>query len=61
VGNSLNSCLRINNTATANLPGTPEPGMCHLYFAEGYHLYIALTAQWRITGLLESGPLCAAY
>ena len=39
----LNSCLLIDNTATAHLPGPQNPGECHLYFAEGCHLYIALT------------------
>src|SRR6202035_2550496 len=41
----LNSCLLIDNTATtAHLPGPQNPGKCHLYIAEGCHLYIALTA-----------------
>src|SRR6202035_5791625 len=39
------SCLLIDNTATtAHLPGPQNPGKCHLYIAEGCHLYIALTA-----------------
>jgi len=29
-------------------PGTPEPRECHLYFAEGCHLYMALTGASRI-------------
>jgi hypothetical protein len=36
--------LLIDNTATAHLPGPQNPGMCHLYFAEGCHLYIAFTS-----------------
>src|ERR1700756_3034012 len=39
----MNSCLLIDTTATAHLPGPQNPGECHLYFAEGCHLYIALT------------------
>jgi hypothetical protein len=35
--------LLIDTTATAHLPGPQNPGECHLYFAEGCHLYIALT------------------
>ena len=35
--------MLIDTTATAPLPGPQNPGMCHLYFAEGCHLYIALT------------------
>src|SRR5271170_740989 len=42
----LNSCLLIDNTATAHLPGPQNPGVCHLYLAEGCHLYIALTASF---------------
>src|SRR6202045_807975 len=50
----LNSCLLIDTTATAHLPGPQNPGMCHLYLAEGCHLYIALTVRRRITGLTEN-------
>src|SRR5437660_1755927 len=50
----LNSCLLIDNTATAHLPGPQNPGVCHLYLAEGCHLYIALTAFCRIFGFLEN-------
>src|SRR5437660_6538464 len=50
----LNSCLLIDNTATAHLPGPQNPGVCHLYLAEGCHLYIALTRQSRISAILES-------
>jgi hypothetical protein len=32
-----------HTTATAHLPGPQNPGECHLYFAEGCHLYIAPT------------------
>jgi hypothetical protein len=35
--------LLIDTTAKAHLPGPQNPGECHLYFAEGCHLYIALT------------------
>src|SRR5208283_5102942 len=46
----LNSCLLIDNTATTmHLPGPQNPGECHLYFAEGCHLYIALTVKSRRT------------
>jgi hypothetical protein len=34
-----------NTTATAHLPGPQNPRECHLYFAEGCHLYIALTLR----------------
>src|ERR1700730_16838689 len=44
----LNSCLPTHTSATAHLPGPQNPGMCHLYFAEGCHLYIALTVKSRI-------------
>jgi hypothetical protein len=30
---------------TAHLPGPQNPGMCHLYLAEGCHLYIAPTSR----------------
>jgi hypothetical protein len=46
--------LLIDNTATAHLPGPQNPGESHLYFAEGCHLYIALTHKdaeegfWKI-------------
>jgi hypothetical protein len=36
--------LLIDTTATAHLPGPQNPAECHLYFAEGRHIYIALTA-----------------
>jgi hypothetical protein len=46
--------LLIDNTATTvHLPGPQNPGECHLYFAEGCHLYIALTRQSRIMRILE--------
>jgi hypothetical protein len=47
----LNSCLLIDNTAKAHLPGPQNPGECRLYLAEGCHLYIALTAVSRIIEL----------
>jgi hypothetical protein len=37
--------LLIDNTATAHLPGPQNPGVCHLYLAEGCHLYIAFTVS----------------
>src|SRR5271163_4311625 len=43
----LNSCLLIDITATAHLPGPQNPGVCRLYLAEGCHLYIALTRKSR--------------
>jgi hypothetical protein len=33
---------------------TQNPGECHLYFAEGWHLYIALTQKRRISEILEN-------
>jgi hypothetical protein len=39
----LNSRLLIDTTAKAHLPGPQNAGECHLYFAKGCHLYIALT------------------
>jgi hypothetical protein len=50
----LNSCLLIDNTATAHLPGPQNPGVCHLYLAQGCHLYIALTVESRERALLEN-------
>ena len=42
----LNSCLLIDNTAATVHPSGPQnPRECHLYFAEGCHLYIALTGN----------------
>src|SRR5438309_9574591 len=49
----LNSCLLIDNTATAHLPGPQNPGVCHLYLAEGCHLYTALTDVPRILHVME--------
>jgi hypothetical protein len=46
--------LLIDNTATAHLPGPQNPGVCHLYLAEGCHLYIALTRERRGIALLEN-------
>src|SRR5437660_7163733 len=51
----LNSCLLIDNTVTAHLPGPQNPGVCHLYLAEGCHLYIALTPPGRVIRFLEIG------
>jgi hypothetical protein len=53
----LNSCLLIDNTATAHLPGPQNPGMCHLYLAEGCHLYIALTVKSRRRSLMTNSRL----
>src|SRR5437660_5517332 len=53
----LNSCLLIDNTATAHLPGPQNPGVCHLYLAEGCHLYIALTRFCRIAAIMEKSRL----
>jgi hypothetical protein len=50
----LNSCLLIDNTAMAHLPGPQNPGMCHLYLAEGCHLYIAPTKKSRERDVLEN-------
>jgi hypothetical protein len=46
--------LLIDNTATAHLPGPQNPGVCHLYLAEGCHLYIALTGKSRIIYIMEN-------
>jgi hypothetical protein len=45
--------LLIDTTATAHLPGPQNPGMCHLYLAEGCHLYIALTSRCRERCFME--------
>jgi|HubBroStandDraft_4_1064222.scaffolds.fasta_scaffold65030_1 hypothetical protein len=37
----LNSCALIDTTAKVHLPGPQNPGECHLYLAEGCHLYMA--------------------
>jgi hypothetical protein len=49
--------LLIDTTATAHLPGPQNPRECHLYFAEGCHLYIALTGARRIRALMETQAL----
>jgi hypothetical protein len=46
--------LLIDTTATAHLPGPQNPGECHLYFAEGCHLYIALTKKCRGIDVTEN-------
>ena len=46
-------CLTPATTGTSRDPKTP--GECHLYLAEGCHLYIALTMESRRTAILESG------
>jgi hypothetical protein len=35
-------------------PEPPNPGQCRVNFAEGCHLYIAVTTLWRISGVLEN-------
>jgi hypothetical protein len=37
-------------------PGPQNPRECHLYLAEGCHLYIALTVHGRGVTLLEKPP-----
>jgi len=44
-------CLTPATTGTSRDPKTP--GECHLYLAEGCHLYIALTQKNRISVILE--------
>src|SRR5215472_4618245 len=38
-----NSFLLIDTTGTAHPRGSSNPGQCHVNFAEGCHLYIAVT------------------
>jgi hypothetical protein len=52
--------LLIDTTATALLPGPQNPRECHLYFAEGCHLYIALTATDPTNGISEDDDLDGA-
>jgi hypothetical protein len=47
--------LLIDNTATVHPPGPQNPRECHLYLAEGCHLYIALTHCPTKTSILENG------
>jgi hypothetical protein len=52
--------LLIDNTATTvHLPGSQNPGECHLYFAEGCHLYIALTTKSRGIDVMGNAALSA--
>jgi hypothetical protein len=51
--------LLIDNTAMAHLPGPQHPGVCHLYLAEGCHLYIALTSAFRGSVILGTTESCA--
>jgi hypothetical protein len=44
--------LLIDITTTAHLPGPQNPGECHLYFAEGCHLYMAATHPCRRIGFM---------
>jgi hypothetical protein len=45
--------LLIDNTATVHPPGPQNPRECHLYFAEGCHLYMALTGMYQKFGVVE--------
>jgi hypothetical protein len=44
----------IDTTGTVHLRGSSNPGQCHINFAEGCHLYIALTRESRIIDVLEN-------
>ena len=46
--------MLIDNTATAQPPRPRNPRECHLYLAEGCHLYIALTQISRVTRITET-------
>jgi hypothetical protein len=48
--------LLIDTTGIAHPRGPSNPGQCRVNFAEGCHLYIAVTPAWRITGHLENHP-----
>ena len=48
----LNSCLLIDTAAMAHLPRPQNTRECHLYLAEGCHLYIAATQVCRIRFLM---------
>ena len=50
--NAAFDCLTPATTGTSRDPKTP--GECHLYLAEGCHLYIALTQKQRISEILEN-------
>ena len=50
------SCLLIDNTAAAHLPGPQNLRECHLHFAEGCHLYIALTNERPISSDYGKSP-----
>jgi hypothetical protein len=50
-----NSCLLIDTAAMAHLPRPQNRRECHLYLAEGCHLYIAATASCRTIPLLRRG------
>src|SRR5215472_9226764 len=49
-----NSFLLIDTTGTAHPRGSSNPEQCHVNFAEGCHLYIAVTVTRRITRFLGS-------
>ena len=42
-----NSFLLIDTTGTAHPRGSSNPGQCHVNFAEGCHLYIAVTLDGK--------------
>jgi hypothetical protein len=46
--------LLIDTTAMTHLPGPQNPGECHLYVAEGCHLYFVATVRVRIMYLMLS-------
>ena len=49
-----NSCLLIDTAAMAHLPRPQNQRECHLYLAEGCHLYIAATIKCRPLGVMVS-------
>jgi hypothetical protein len=53
-GSGMGRELLIDTTATALLPGPQNPRECHLYIAEGCHLYIVLTVKSRRRWILEN-------
>src|SRR4051812_289332 len=55
-----NSFLLIDTTGIAHSQGPSNLGQCHVYFAEGCHLYIAATDLCRISGITESLEFCSA-
>ena len=49
----LSFCLLIDNTASVHPPRPQNPRECHFYFAEGCHLYMALTSGDGLFDILE--------